>query len=187
MHDFRHGQVAELFTDADQLIDHALKLPHRLDLPAVDGQKVRIGEPLGKCLLSDLACQERIRSAFDRRAVAPFDRENLLGQGTASQLWQAGELLEQSLPSVLQAGVIGGRYFNIVVIILQYKPKKRSKNPKPTFISSTPFFPFCFDFRFAMASWIFRLFPVPDRQRGAWGVGLADADASTRPTARRAA
>ena len=94
MRHFCYGQIAELLTDADQLVHHALKLPHRLDLAAVNGQQSRITEPLGNGLLSDLTGQQRIRAAFDGRPVGMFDDEKLLGQRAAPQFLQAGELLE---------------------------------------------------------------------------------------------
>ena len=121
-----------------QLIHDRFKIPQGLNLLAVEGHQCGIGQAPGNGPLAFFAREQRVRPAFDPRAVSLFDHQILFGEAAPPQRLQAGQLLEESLASVLQAGKIRRDRFHIVVYILQYRREKQAKTSKPTFISSTP-------------------------------------------------
>jgi len=92
LHDFSNGQITELFTQANQLVDHAFKLAHGLELSAVEWNHGRIGEPDRNGFIGLFAGEQWIGTAFDLRAIGMFNRQELLGQGTTAQFTQVGEL-----------------------------------------------------------------------------------------------
>ena len=65
MHDFSDRQITELFAQAHQLVDHALKLAHGLNLLAIERNQRRIGKPDRDGFIGFFAGQQRIGAAFD--------------------------------------------------------------------------------------------------------------------------
>jgi hypothetical protein len=141
LHDRSHRQIAELLADPDQLIHDHFKLTQVLNLLAIDGNQVGIGQPLGNGLGALLACQQRVRAMPNQGTIGMFDREILFREGTPPQFPQAGELLEERLALVFQVRVIRRFRFHIVVRLLQFTGEKQTKTAKPSFISSTPLTP----------------------------------------------
>jgi hypothetical protein len=80
LHDLSHRQVAKFFAHAHQLIHHALKLAHGLNLPSIERDQGGVSQAHGDRFLSFLASEQRIRTAFDLGTVSMFDGEELFGQ-----------------------------------------------------------------------------------------------------------
>jgi hypothetical protein len=76
---FSNGQIPELFTQANQLVDHTFKLAHGLKLSAVKWNHGWIGEPDRNGLIGFFAGEQRIGTAFDLRAIGMFNGQELLG------------------------------------------------------------------------------------------------------------
>lgn len=115
MNRFRHRQIAELFADADQLVDHGFELAEGLDLLPVKRHQGGIGEAHRTGLAALLAGEQGIGAALDDGAVGVLDRQELLGERAAAQFAQIGELGQESLAPAFQVGGIGGGGFHIVV------------------------------------------------------------------------
>lgn len=97
LHSLSYRQITELFAQAHQLVDHAFKLAHSLNLLAIEWNQRRIGEADRYSFTGLLAGQQRIRTVFDAGPIGVSNRQELLGQGTAAQLTQVGELAQEPL------------------------------------------------------------------------------------------
>src|SRR5438132_540840 len=144
LHHLGHGQITELLADPHQLIHHRFELPHGLNLLAINRNQLRISQAHGAGLASFLAGDQRIRAASDLRAICMFDRQELFGERAATQLSQAGQLLEKGLTLVFQVWVSGGSNFHIVAILLQYTGPKTTQNLKTHFYLVHPLSCSCF-------------------------------------------
>jgi hypothetical protein len=109
--DFSDCQITELFAQAHQLVDHAFKLAHGLNLLAVERNQRRIGEPDRYGFAGFLAGQQRIGAAFDAGTIGVFNGQELLGQGAAAQLTQVGELAQKALALLFEIGAVGRSSF----------------------------------------------------------------------------
>ena len=107
MHHLGHRQITELFTQAHQLVDHAFKLAHGLNLLAIQWNQRWIGEPDRYGFIGLFAGQQRIGAAFDAGTIGVFNGQELLRQGTAAQLTQVGELAQEALTLLFEVGVMG--------------------------------------------------------------------------------
>jgi hypothetical protein len=138
LHDLSDRQIAELFAQAHQLVHHAFKLAHGLNLLVIEWNQRRIGKPDRYGFAGFLAGQQRIGAAFDAGTVGVFNGQELLSQRTAAQLTQVGQLAQEALTLLFEVRVAGRSGFNIVGSILQLKRQSQRKTSKQTFISSTP-------------------------------------------------
>src|SRR6266404_114469 len=115
LHHFGHRQIAELFADSHELTDDGFKFTHGLKLLAINGNEGWIAQAHGNGLFSFFAGKERIRAAFDARAVFAFDHEKLFGQRAAAQFTHVGEFAQQLLSLVFEVGIWERWFFHIVV------------------------------------------------------------------------
>ena len=84
-------------------------------------------------LLACLRVSKRIGAAFDAGAIGVFNRQELLGQGTAAQLTQVGELAQEPLALLFEVGVVGQSGFHIVVYHTTIVGPKTRENRKTDF------------------------------------------------------
>lgn len=103
MHYLGHCQIAELLAHTDELVDYAFKLAQGLDLLAIKRNHRRVLQAHGKSLAALLAGEQGIRAAFDDGAVGVPDLQELVSEGSSSQLVPVGQLLQEGLATVFQA------------------------------------------------------------------------------------
>jgi len=99
---FRHGQVAEFFAHADELVHHGFELTEGLDLAPVERHQFGVGQAHGESFATLLAGEQGIGAALDDGAVGMFDLQELLRKGAPAQFTQAGQLLEEGLAPMFQ-------------------------------------------------------------------------------------
>ena len=137
MHHLGHRQIAQLLADSHQLVHDALPFTHGLNLLAIEGNQLGIGQAPRNGLIGQLAGEQRIGAVFNDGAVGVLDQQELVSQGAAAQFAQAGEPLQEGLALLFELWVIERGCCHVVVFLLQPSSQTQAKTRKPAFISCT--------------------------------------------------